>query len=193
MIVSWRRSASGALPVERFGSTECSVVSRNVRNAAIEENTTMADGRHTELPKVLGGQLGQDCLVDRVFPECLLIAVQAEAAQPGTDIHGIHTPSALIHWLSPRQVGRYGSRAPSVESLADQTVARDEVASLPYHIGRNTFFLLVGAPKSVDEPRASLRERLSLTIPTIALIHETDHPVSLAARLRRISFLENME
>ena len=78
-----------------------------------------------------------------------------------------------------------------VESLADQTVARDEVASLPHHIGRNTFFLLVGAPESLDEPGASLREGLSLTIPAIiALAHETDHPVSLAARLRRIRFLK---
>ena len=60
----------------------------------------MADRRHTEFPKVLGGQLGQDCLVDRVFPECLLIAFQAEAAQPGTDIHGIHTPTWRTHPLA---------------------------------------------------------------------------------------------
>ncbi len=60
----------------------------------------MADRRHAEVSEVLGGQLGQDCLIDRVFPECLLVAFQAEAAQPGRDIHAIHrTLGRLIHWL----------------------------------------------------------------------------------------------
>jgi len=61
----------------------------------------MADRRHAEVSEVLGGQLGQDCLIDRVFPECLLVAFQAEAAQPGTNIHGIHTHTwpHSIHWL----------------------------------------------------------------------------------------------
>ena len=85
----------------------------------------MADRRHAEISEVLGGQLGQDGLVDRVFPECLLVAFQAEAAQPGRDIHGIHTHT----WPHPsngygrRHVGRYVSCAPSVEPLADQAVA----------------------------------------------------------------------
>jgi hypothetical protein len=56
-----------------------------------EEKTAMADRRHAEFSEVLGRQLGQDCLVYRVFPECLLVAFQAEAAQPGRDIHGVHT------------------------------------------------------------------------------------------------------
>ena len=87
----------------------------------------MADRRHAEVSEVLGGQLGQDCLIDRVFPECLLVAFQAEAAQPGRDIHGIHThtwPHSSTGY-SRRHVGRYVSRAPSVEPLADQAVARE--------------------------------------------------------------------
>ena len=51
----------------------------------------MANRRHAEVSKVLGAQLGQGCLIDRVFPKCLLVAFQAEAAQPGKDIHGVHT------------------------------------------------------------------------------------------------------
>jgi len=39
----------------------------------------MADRRHAEVPEVLGRQLGQACLIDRIFPECLPIAFQAEA------------------------------------------------------------------------------------------------------------------
>ena len=45
----------------------------------------MADRRHAEVFEVLGGQLGQDCLIDRVFSECLLVAFQAEVAQPLRD------------------------------------------------------------------------------------------------------------
>ncbi len=33
----------------------------------------MADRRHAEVPEVLGRQLGQACLIDRIFPECLPI------------------------------------------------------------------------------------------------------------------------
>jgi hypothetical protein len=85
----------------------------------------MADRRHAEVSEVLGGQLGQDCLIDRVFPECLLVAFQAEAAQPGRDIHGIHTHTwpHSSNGCSRGHVGRYVSRAPSVEPLADQAVA----------------------------------------------------------------------
>ena len=34
----------------------------------------MADRRHAEVCEVLGRQLGEACLIDRVFPECLLVA-----------------------------------------------------------------------------------------------------------------------
>ena len=81
----------------------------------------MADRRHAEVSEVLGGQLGQDCLVDRVFPECLLVAFQAEAAQPGRDIHGVHThtwPHSSTGY-SRRHVGCYVSREPPVEPPAD--------------------------------------------------------------------------
>src|SRR5215210_7228084 len=94
------------------------------RGDRIEEDTAMADRRHAEVSEVLGGQLGQDCLIDRVFPECLLVAFQAEAAQPGTDIHGIHThtwPHSSTGY-SRRHVDHV-SRALSVESLVDQAVA----------------------------------------------------------------------
>ena len=56
-----------------------------------EERTPMADRRHAEFTEILGRQLGQDYLVYRVFPECLHVAFQAEAAQPGRNIHGVHT------------------------------------------------------------------------------------------------------
>jgi len=78
----------------------------------------MADRRHAEVSEVLGGQLGQDGLIDRVFLECLLVTFQAEAAQPGRDIHRIHTQT----WTRRCHVGRYISRAPSVEPLADQAL-----------------------------------------------------------------------
>ena len=75
----------------------------------------MADRCHAEVPEVLGRQLGQDYLVYRVFPECLLVAFQAEAAKPGTNIHGIHThtwPHSSTGY-GRRHVGRYVSRAPA--------------------------------------------------------------------------------
>ena len=54
----------------------------------------MADRRHAEVCEVLGRQLGKACLIDRVFPECLLVAFQAEAAQPGSSHAHL---AALIH------------------------------------------------------------------------------------------------
>ena len=109
---------AGAVGLDRmFGCVAKSFGSQ--RGDRIEENTAMADRRHAEISEVLGGQLGQDGLVDRVFPECLLVAFQAEAAQPGRDIHAIHTHT----WPHSSTVGRYVSRAPSVEPLADQAVA----------------------------------------------------------------------
>jgi hypothetical protein len=84
------------------------------RDYRTEENTAMADRRHAEVSEVLGGQLGQDCLMDRVFPECLLVAFQA--------IH-THTWPHSSTGYSRRHVGRYVSCAPSVEPLADQAVA----------------------------------------------------------------------
>ena len=75
---------------------------------------------HAKISEVLGGELGQDCLIDRVFPECLLVAFQAEAAQPDRDIHGIHRTLGRTHPLdiaAARWPLRY--RAPSVESPAD--------------------------------------------------------------------------
>jgi len=74
----------------------------------------MADRRHAEVSEVLGGQLGQDCLIDRIFPECLLVTFQAEAAQPGKDIHGVHTHtwrhSSLIIAAAPPGLRRRSSR-----------------------------------------------------------------------------------
>ena len=109
----------------------------------------MADRRHAEVSEVLGGQLGQVCLIDRVFPECLLVAFQAEAAQPGRDIHGVHThtwPHSSIG-NSRYHVGRYVSRHRSSRS-------RNELASLPHSVGRNRSFLARGARESVP-PGAS--------------------------------------
>ena len=34
----------------------------------------MADRRHAEVSEILGRQLREACLIDRVFPECLLVA-----------------------------------------------------------------------------------------------------------------------
>ena len=59
----------------------------------------MADRRHAEVSEVLGRQLGEACLIDRVFPECLLVAFQAEAAQPGRDIHGFTRTLGRTHQL----------------------------------------------------------------------------------------------
>ena len=59
----------------------------------------MADRRHAEVCKVLGRQLGQAYLIDRIFPECLPIAFQAEAAQPGRDIHGFTRTLGRTHPL----------------------------------------------------------------------------------------------
>ena len=84
----------------------------------------MADRRHTEVSEVLGGQLGQDSS-SIAFSRMPLVAFQAEAAQPSRDIDAIHTPT-LTHSSTGyrrRHVGRYVSRAPSVEPLADQAVA----------------------------------------------------------------------
>jgi hypothetical protein len=51
----------------------------------------MADRRHAEVCEVLGRQLGEACLIERIFPECLFVAFQVGAAQPGRDTHGSHT------------------------------------------------------------------------------------------------------
>jgi hypothetical protein len=133
----------------------------------------MANRRHTELSEVLGGQLGQDCLIDRVVPECLLVAFQAEAAQPDTDIHGIHT-HAWTHsssGYSRRHVGRYVSRAPSAEPPADQPWHQNEVASLPHALARNRFFWFVQNenPRTNERARNPKRTALSLTIPATLL------------------------
>ena len=159
----------------------------------------MADRRHTEFSEVLGGQLGQDCLVDRVVPECLLIAFQAEAAQPGTDIHGIHThtwPHSSTGYRRAKSADTLAVRGRSSRSRTKPS-HQNEIASLPHHIGRNTFFWLVErGPESAgaNPERASENGAQPHDPPTLlALAHETDHPVSLAARLRRILFLENIE
>ena len=106
--------AAGAVGLDRmFGRVAKSFGSQ--RGDRIEENAAMANRRHAEVSEVLGGQLGQNCLIDRVFPECLLVAFQAEAAQPGRDIHGVHThtwPHSSTGY-SRRHVGRYVSRRSS--------------------------------------------------------------------------------
>ena len=126
------------------------------RGDRIEENAAMADRRHAEVSEVVGGQLGQDCLIDRVFPECLLVAFQAEAAQPGRDIHGIHTHTwpHSSNGHSRRHVGRYVSRAPSVEPLADQAVAPEGDSQFTPPHGAKHVFLAREALESADQPRS---------------------------------------
>src|SRR5262249_6444048 len=79
------------------------------RGDRIEENTAMAERRHAEVSEVLGCQLGQARLIDRIFPECLPVALQAEAAQPGRDIHSVHTHtwphSSLVIATAPACAG----------------------------------------------------------------------------------------
>ena len=109
----------------------------------------MADRRHAEFFEVLGRQLGQDYLVYRVFPECPLVAFQAEAAQPGRDIHGVHTHT------SP-----YSSAGDSRRQLREpgrgQAAHQNEELSLPQPRVRITFF---GSLVSEDQCRRGLQEK----------------------------------
>ncbi len=111
----------------------------------------MADRRHAEVSEVLGSELGQGCLIDRVFPECLLVAFQAEAAKPGTNIHGIHThtwPHSSTGY-GRRHVGRYVSRAPA--GPRTKPSHQNEITSLLHPMRRNTFFLGREALESADQ------------------------------------------
>ena len=140
MIVSWRRSAPVALAPERSGSTDVRwprTWTSSQRGDRIEENAAMADCRHAEVSEVFGRQLGEACLIDRIFLECLPIAFQAEAAQPGRDIHGVHThtwphSSRVITATAPACAG--GQAAPQNEKL-----------SLLHPMARTTFFVLRSA------------------------------------------------
>jgi len=107
------------------------------RGDRIEENTAMADRRHAELSEVLGSQLGQGCLIDRVFPECLLVAFQAEAAQPGRDIHAIHRTLGRTHLLAMAAASSAATLAVRRRSSHSRTkpLHRSEIASLPYPVG----------------------------------------------------------
>ena len=131
----------------------------------------MADRRHAEISEVLGCQLGQGCLIDRVFPECLLIAFQAEAAQSGRNVHGIHTHT--WPYSSTGYSCRHVGRAPSVEPLAAEPSHQNEIASLPYPMRRNTI-LAREALKSSDQfgngpVRSPHRTAFSLTVPPTLL------------------------
>jgi len=96
MTVSWRRVGSRSLAGSAVGLNRTfDRIARNftARNAAMASRRMRRwpDRRHAEVPEVLGRQLGQACLIDRIFPECLPIAFQAEAAQPGRNVHDVHT------------------------------------------------------------------------------------------------------
>ena len=132
MTVSWLDRMFGRGP-KSFGAQ---------RGDRIEENTAMADRRHAEVSEVLGSQLGQDGLIDRVFPECLLVAFQAEAAQPGRDIHGIHThtwPHSFTGY-SRRTAATLAVRRRSSRSRTKPS-HQNEIASLLHPLERNTFFV----------------------------------------------------
>ena len=109
-----RSFGAGAVGLDRmFGGLTPGFSSQ--RGDRIEENAAMADRRHAEVSEVLGGQLGQACLIDRVFPECLPVAFQAEVAQPGRDIHGVHThtwphSSQVIAATAPTCTGGQAAR-----------------------------------------------------------------------------------
>lgn len=117
----------------------------------------MADRRHAEVFEVLRGQLGQDCLIDRVFPECLLVAFQAEAAQPGRDIHAIHRTFGRTHPLAIAVVTSAGPSAVRRRSSRSRIRPshQNEKASLLHPMGRDTFFWLVKRWNPRINPEAS--------------------------------------
>jgi hypothetical protein len=71
----------------------------------------MADRRHAEVPEVLGRQLGQACLIDRIFPECLPIAFRF-GGKSGSWISGQTGP------LGPNSDIGLGYLTPSVASVS---------------------------------------------------------------------------
>jgi hypothetical protein len=149
----FRSFATGAVGRDRMFR---SVVRRfsAQRGDRIEENAAMANRRHAEVSEVLGGH----CLVDRIFPECLFVAFQVEAAQPGRDIHAIYRTLRRHSsaGCSRRHVGRSVGRALPVWLLAHQPSQQNEiVASLLHPTGRNTPFLACEAVQSMDQPGAS--------------------------------------
>ena len=52
----------------------------------------MADGQDSNLLEIVGRQTGQDVEVDPVIAKCLLVGLQAEAAQPLPDFHVAAAP-----------------------------------------------------------------------------------------------------
>jgi hypothetical protein len=147
----------------------------------IEENTAMSNRRHTEVFEVLGGQLGQDCPIDRVVPECLLVAFQAEAAQPGTDIHGIHT-----HTWTHSSTG-YSRHGASLRQRSGRPTRMRETQFTPPH-GENHVFCLVkcwypriNAGRACEAP---LTERCSRGASRSPTEQSGETSTSLLARLR---------
>jgi hypothetical protein len=51
---------------------------------------------HAKVLEVLGSQLRQYSLVDRIVAECLLVLLQPETVEPGRDIHA-RLPAALAY------------------------------------------------------------------------------------------------
>ena len=53
----------------------------------VEDFPPMADSQDSDLLEIVGGQAEQDVEVDPVVAKCLLVGLQAEAAQPLPDVH----------------------------------------------------------------------------------------------------------
>ena len=50
----------------------------------------------SNLLEIVGSQTGQDVQVDPVIAKCLLVGLQAEAAQPLPDFHVAPTPQKVV-------------------------------------------------------------------------------------------------
>ena len=105
----------------------------------------MADRRHAEVCEVLGRQLGEACLIDRVFPECLLVAFQAEAAQPGRDIHGF-----------TRTVGRTHPLVTTAGTSANEKLSLPQPAWMHTFFGREALVPESQTGRGPNDPHALL-------------------------------------
>ena len=86
--VSWRRSACGDRRVGRRGGCRA-----GSRRAAIAFSSRLRwPSGNPELLEVRLAQLGQDLRVDRLGAEGFVVLLQAQAPEPGPDVHGPSRP-----------------------------------------------------------------------------------------------------